>query len=60
MRAMKPLPVEAHRAPDPEPIEEPSPDSFDNPHPHHPPVQVPGDDEQVPPDHNPSIAKKLL
>lgn len=53
---MKPAVIKAHRAPDPEPIDEPSPDTFDNPHPHHPPVQVPGDDEQMPPDPNPSVA----
>lgn len=47
------LPAEAHRAPDPEPIEEPQPEPFDNPHPHHPPVHTPQTDEP-PPDHNPS------
>ncbi|GAB3450320.1 hypothetical protein NX773_23105 [Massilia solisilvae] len=53
---MKPTPALAHRAPDPEPIEEPSPDTFDNPHPHHNPVRMPQeDDEDIPPDHNPSV-----
>jgi hypothetical protein len=54
---MKPVPIEAHRAPDPEPIEEPSPDTFDNPHPHHNPVRTPAEegDEEMPPDPNPSI-----
>jgi hypothetical protein len=51
---MKPAFVEAHRAPDPEPIEEPSGEPFDNPHPHHPPVHTPQNDEEVP-DPNPSI-----
>jgi hypothetical protein len=51
----QPIPVEAHRAPDPVPVEEPSPEPFDNPHPHHPPVQTPQNDDEVP-DHNPSVA----
>jgi hypothetical protein len=51
---MKPTPVEAHRAPDPEPIEEPGPEPFDIPHPHHPPVHTPQNDEEVP-DPNPSV-----
>jgi hypothetical protein len=53
---MKPVPIEAHRAPDPEPIEEPAPEPFDKPHPHHPPVHMPGSDEEEPvPDPNPSM-----
>ena len=43
-----PAPMHAHRAPDPAPAEEPSQEPFDNPHPHHPPVQLPHDDEPVP------------
>ncbi|MFL6672183.1 MAG: hypothetical protein ACJ8LG_02690 [Massilia sp.] len=51
---MKPTPIEAHRAPDPVPVEDPTPEPFDNPHPHHPPVHVPqGDDEPQFPDPNP-------
>jgi hypothetical protein len=52
---IKPVPVEAHRAPDPVPIEEPVPEPFDIPHPNHPPVQTPQQDDGVP-DHNPSVA----
>ena len=48
------LPYEFHRAPDPAPIEDPLPEPFDNPHPHHPPVNRPNDDEPVP-DHKPSL-----
>ena len=54
---MKPVPFEAHRAPDPVvPTEEPPPENetFDSPHPRHPPVQTPQNDENVP-DKNPSI-----
>jgi hypothetical protein len=49
-----PVPVEAHRAPDPVPIEEPVPEPYDTPHPRHPPVQTPQNDDEVP-DHNPSV-----
>jgi hypothetical protein len=53
--AMKPAqPIEAHRAPDPVPIEEPVPETFENPHPHHPPVHTPQTEEPVP-DPNPSV-----
>jgi hypothetical protein len=52
---MIPAVIEAHRAPDPAPVEEdPSPEPFDNPHPHHPPVHTPQDEDPVP-DHNPKI-----
>lgn len=52
---MIPSVIEAHRAPDPAPVEEdPSPEPFDNPHPHHPPVHTPQDEDPVP-DHNPKI-----
>ena len=50
---MNPAPYEFHRAPDPAPIEEPIQEPFDSPHPHHPPVKLPDDDDPVP-DHNPS------
>lgn len=46
--------IEAHRAPDPVPVDEPIPEPFDNPHPHHPPVKTPSRDDQVP-DPKPSI-----
>ena len=52
---MTSLPIEAHRAPDPVPVEEPAPEPFDNPHPHHPPVHPPSGDDEPVPDHNPSI-----
>jgi hypothetical protein len=52
---MNPVPFEAHRAPDPLPIEEPGDESFDNPHPHHPPVHTPQSDEEPVPDPKPSI-----
>jgi hypothetical protein len=53
---MKPA-VEAHRAPDPVPVEDPAPDQFDTPHPHHPPVHTPQTDDEEPPvpDPNPSM-----
>jgi hypothetical protein len=51
--AMNAARIEAHRAPDPVPVEEPAPEPFDIPHPHHPPVQVPQHDDPVP-DHKPS------
>jgi len=43
----------AHRAPDPAPVDDPMPEPFETPHPHHPPVHLPHDEEPVP-DHNPS------
>ena len=50
------LPVEAHRAPDPAPIEEPAPEPFDAPHPHHQPghPHTPQNEDPVP-DHKPSV-----
>ena len=52
---MKPAqPIEAHRAPDPVPIEEPVPETFENPHPPPPPVHTPQTEEPVP-DPNPSV-----
>lgn len=45
---MTPAPIQLHRAPDPQPADNPSPEPFDNPHPHHPPVQMPGNDDPVP------------
>lgn len=49
--------IEAHRAPDPAPIEEPAPEPFDTPHPHHQPghPHLPQNDDPVP-DSKPSIA----
>lgn len=41
-------PYEFHRAPDPAPAEEPLPEPFDSPHPHHPPVRLPNHDDPVP------------
>jgi hypothetical protein len=59
-RSMQALPdaawrIDAHRAPDPAPIEEPSPEPFPNPHPHHPPIPAPQQDPV--PDHKPSLAR---
>jgi hypothetical protein len=51
---MNRLPYQAHRAPDPLPIEEPPPDPFDSPEPHHPPIHTPQNEDPVP-DHNPSV-----
>lgn len=48
------LPVHAHRAPDPVPIEEPPPQPGDAPHPHHQPGHVPQSEEPIP-DPRPSV-----
>lgn len=45
--------IDAHRAPDPAPIEEPSPEQLPLPHPHHPPIPAPQQDPV--PDHKPSL-----
>jgi hypothetical protein len=45
---------EAHRAPDPAPVEEPPSDPFENADPHQPPIRTPQNDEP-PIDPNPSI-----
>lgn len=50
--------LEAHRAPDPAPIEEPPKDPFETPDPHQPPIRTPMNDEP-PTDPNPSIARTL-
>lgn len=47
-------PIWAHRAPDPQPVDEPLPEPA---HPHHPPIPDPEDEEPVP-DHNPSIGRR--
>lgn len=44
---------EAHRAPDPAPIEEPPAEPFENADPHQPPIRTPQNDEP-PIDPNPS------
>ncbi|MES2151791.1 MAG: hypothetical protein V4508_18585 [Pseudomonadota bacterium] len=44
-------PIEAHRAPDPAPVEEPDPEQLPSPHPHHPPVHTPQGEEPVPDPH---------
>jgi hypothetical protein len=54
MFAAIPIPVRLHRAPDPVPADEPLPEPFDAPHPHHAPVQTPQNEDPVP-DHNPSL-----
>ena len=48
---------EAHRAPDPAPVEEPPAEPFDNADPHHPPIRTPLNDEP-PIDPNPSIGTR--
>ena len=48
------VPFQAHRAPDPLPVEEPSSDPFDEGDPHQAPVHTPQNEEDVP-DPNPSI-----
>jgi hypothetical protein len=50
--------LEAHRAPDPAPIEEPPKEPFETPDPHQPPIRTPMNDEP-PTDPNPSIARTL-
>jgi hypothetical protein len=52
---MIPAVIHAHRAPDPDPAEEPPPDPFEGTDPHHPPIRTPLNDEPVT-DPNPSIA----
>jgi len=51
---MNQIAIEAHRAPDPTPADEPLPDPADSPHPHHPPVHLPQNDDPVP-DPHPSV-----
>lgn len=53
---MIPTPIQAHRAPDPAPIEEVPAEPFENTDPHQPPIRTPLKDEPVP-DPNPSIAR---
>ena len=48
---------EAHRAPDPAPVEEPPAEPFDNADPHQPPIRTPLNDEP-PIDPNPSIGAR--
>jgi hypothetical protein len=54
--AMIPAPIEAHRAPDPAPIEEPPKEPFESPDPHQPPIRTPMNDEPDV-DPNPSVAR---
>jgi hypothetical protein len=51
---MNPVPYQAHRAPDPMPIEEPPADPFDSSEPHHPPIHTPQNEDPVP-DPKPSM-----
>lgn len=53
------MPVRAHRAPDPVPLEEPPADPFEPADPHQSPIRTPQNEDPVP-DHNPSIRKGLL
>lgn len=54
---MDAVPVTAHRAPDPAPIEEPVNEPFDSPHPHHQPGHIhnPQRDDEPVPDPKPSL-----
>ena len=52
-------PIEAHRAPDPAPIDEPAPEPFENTDPHQPPIRTPLNDEPVH-DPNPSTSAARL
>ncbi len=45
-----------HRAPDPVPVDDPAQDPFDNPHPGHPPVHLPNQDDDPVPDHKPMLS----
>ena len=49
------VPVQAHRAPDPVPIEEPAPEPFEAPHPHHQPGHHTPANEDPVPDPKPSV-----
>jgi hypothetical protein len=55
---MIPASIEAHRAPDPAPTEEPLKEPFDTTDPHEPPIRTPMNDEPDT-DRNPSIARTL-
>lgn len=50
--------IEAHRAPDPAPVEEPAEDPFEPADPHQPPIRTPMNDEPPVTDPNPSIAAR--
>lgn len=50
--------IQAHRAPDPSPTDEPPSDPFEGSEPHHPPIRTPLNDEPVT-DPNPSIVHAL-
>ena len=56
---MNAMPIELHRAPDPVPVDDPTQAPFDNPHPHHPPVHMPRDDDPVP-DPKPEISASRM
>jgi hypothetical protein len=55
---MMTFPMQAHRAPDPAPIEEAPAEPFETPDPHQPPIRTPLHDEPVT-DPNPSVARVL-
>jgi hypothetical protein len=55
---MMPASIEAHRAPDPAPIEEPPKEPFDSPDPHQPPIRTPTNDEPDT-DPNPSVGRTV-
>lgn len=51
-----PFPIQAHRAPDPAPVEDAPADPLETPEPHQPPIRTPLKDEPVH-DPNPSVAR---
>lgn len=51
-------PIQAHRAPDPAPIDDAPSEPFETPDPHQPPMRTPFKDEPMP-DPNPSVARTL-
>ena len=55
---MMTVPIRAHRAPDPAPIEESPDELYEHTDPHQPPIRTPLKDEPVP-DPNPSMERVL-
>jgi len=49
--------IQAHRAPDPSPTEEPPSDPFEGSDPHQPPIRTPLNDEPPVTDPNPSVSR---
>ena len=51
--------IQAHRAPDPSPTEEPPTDPFEGSDPHKPPIRTPLNDEPPVTDPHPSVLRTL-